>query len=73
MSKQLALAFFIEFALVFVTVFLLIQPRFAFATEARRARAMATISGYFLLCITFCWSVVVGCVLAIHQLTSFGI
>lgn len=69
MSKQLAISILIEGCLLFSTLLLLIQPRLFFNLESEKTRQVLTMSGLFLLCITFCWSVIFGCVLALHQLT----
>lgn len=72
LSRQILFSLVIEFWLVFVTVLLLAQPRFlgSFFGESannERSRLRMTISGVFLLCVTFCWSVVFGCVIAFQR------
>ena len=69
MSQQLVVSFLFECLLVFFTILLLVQPRLIFRPKSDQPSSFLTMSGLFLLCITFCWSVVFGCVVAIHQLT----
>jgi hypothetical protein len=69
MPNQLLFALLVEAALITLTMILLLQPRPFFTPAADRSRNLATMSGLFVLCITFCWSVIFGCVLALHQLT----
>ena len=66
MSEQVAIAMFMESLLVSVTALLLLQPKAVFTSP--KAMKVATWSGLVLLCITFCWSVVVGCILYLNQM-----
>lgn len=69
MTNQLALSIFIEGLLILLTILFLTQPRPFFRVESERSRNLLTVSGYFLLSVTFCWSVIFGCVLTLHHLT----
>lgn len=72
MPQHLAVAFAIESALIVLTVFFLLQPEFAFRNVQPSVKTAFTMGGYTLLCITFCWSVVFGCLKALHMLTYLG-
>lgn len=69
LTKQLLFALMIETSLVMLTTILLIQPKFVFDGQSNKIRDTARVGGMFLLCITFCWSVVVGCVMALNSMT----
>jgi hypothetical protein len=69
-SPQLLGSFVIELALVSMTTFLLAQPEPLFHGLSGRVRGAITWAGMVALCVTFCWSVIVGCELALHQLTQ---
>jgi heme/copper-type cytochrome/quinol oxidase subunit 4 len=66
--KPLAQPLLIEAALILATLNFLVQPHFFFPFRSRSARAVGTWSGMLLLCITFCWSVIFGCMWAIVKL-----
>ena len=59
----------VEVILIVVTSTLLSQPRLLFPAGAARLRIAATWSGWMLLCLTFCWSVILGIVLTLHGIT----
>jgi hypothetical protein len=67
MSKQLIFSMALEFWLVFLTIVLLTQPSFIFRGNQGKQRLSLTMSGMFMLCVTFCWSVVLGCVIAFQR------
>jgi hypothetical protein len=60
----------VEAVLVAFTVFALVQP-FAFMKPKQTERRTVGLQmvGLVLLCITFCWSVIFGCVLALNEIT----
>lgn len=68
-SNQLLLSLAIEGALILVTLLFLVQPESLIRFRSDRGKAAARIWGLVLLCITFCWSVVLGCVYAIQSIT----
>lgn len=70
MSKQMLFACVLEGWLMILTVLMLTQPSFLFRFKSDQARNTVTISGALLLCLTFCWSVVLGCMIAFHKLTQ---
>jgi hypothetical protein len=67
MSKQLIFAVVLEFWLVILTTMLLTQPSLVFRGHKGRPRLSVTVSGLFMLCVTFCWSVVLGCLVAFRN------
>lgn len=60
MSKPVLFALLIESGLITLTTALISQPR---------SRVLANTSGWLLLCLTFCWSVVMGCLIGLQRLT----
>lgn len=70
MSKQMLFALVLECWLMLLTILMLTQPSFLFRFKSDQAQNAVTISGFFLLCLTFCWSVVLGCMFAFHKLTQ---
>lgn len=69
MSKQMLFALVIECWLIVLTSLMLTQPSVVFRFKSQQARHAATISGYLLLSLSFCWSVILGCMIAFQQLT----
>jgi hypothetical protein len=69
MPKQVMLAFMVEFFMILMTTVLLLQPRSIFGAITPRMSSAAMGSGLILLCLTFCWSVIFGAVLALNQMT----
>lgn len=67
MSQQLTGTILIESALIVLTTFLLTQPEVVFRGVSARLRSATTFAGLITLCVTFCWSVIFGCILTIHQ------
>ncbi len=69
MPKQVLFALSIESILLAMTILFLVQPlsltRFGTPNRARVFR----MGGMVLLCLTFCWSVVFGCILALNEMT----
>jgi hypothetical protein len=58
-----------ESALVVTSAILLVQPRPLLELGSETARRLATMSGMFFLCVTFVWSVILGCILAMRELS----
>lgn len=69
LTPQLLGTVLIEAAMIALTTFLLVQPEPVFRGVSIRIRGAITWAGLVSLCVTFCWSVIFGCVLAIHHLT----
>jgi hypothetical protein len=63
----------IELMLIVLTLVLLIQPTRFFKPNAMKLRKTANWVGLVLLCLTFCWSVVVGIVLTMNGFTLFNV
>lgn len=70
MPKQVLFCLTVELGLIFVTTLFLTQPGFIFPVRSDRTRIALTMSGYLLLCITFCWSVILGSVLTLTEFAS---
>ena len=66
---QLIFALLIEAALIFATWVFLVQPGPLLPVRSDVGKGALRVWGLVLLCITFCWSVVVGCIWAIQQIT----
>ncbi|OFZ70442.1 MAG: hypothetical protein A3K03_05825 [Bdellovibrionales bacterium RIFOXYD1_FULL_44_7] len=69
MPKQLVFVMLIEFALIMLTCILLMQPTLIFAGQSDRARSIARTGGLVFLCVTFCWSIILGCVFTLSYST----
>ena len=63
MPRQVFFAMLIEAALVTLTALLLVKPFRASRSEK------PPFAGLLLMCVTFCWSVVFGCILALNEIT----
>jgi hypothetical protein len=68
MSQSVILVSIVEMSLIFLTTFLLTQPKLIFGKEPSLFRSFANWFGMFLLCVTFCWSVVVGIVFSLNNI-----
>ena len=69
MPKQVLFSMIVEAGMILLTTFMLTQPALVFGKRSESVRSMARAGGLFLLCLTFCWSVVLGCTLTINALT----
>ncbi|HLD99413.1 MAG TPA: hypothetical protein VJB59_04100 [Bdellovibrionota bacterium] len=69
MTNQVAVAMLIEVLMIGVTSLLLIQPVGIFGIGPSRIKAVSTWGGMVMLCVTFCWSVIFGCVLFLNSMT----
>jgi len=68
MSRNLVYAVLIQLGLIVVTSILLAQPAMMFPAGSERMRSFMKAGGWLFLCVTFCWSVVVGCLLSLDVL-----
>ncbi len=69
MPRYVALAFMVEFFMILLTCTLLMQPRSMFGAVSQRMSSAVMAGGFVLLCLTFCWSVILGAVLALNDMT----
>lgn len=67
--KQVLVSLLLESGLITLTTLLLAQPKVMFATRSERARSLAFSGGLLFLCLTFCWSVIFGCVLYLNDIS----
>jgi hypothetical protein len=67
MPKQLILGAVFEVLLIAATCLMLLQPRALFQPSSEQVRSTVRIGGFVFLCITFCWSVVLGSMLALSS------
>lgn len=68
LPKQVIFALIIECLMIILTTVFLAQPQTIFNNQSERAKSIVRIGGFFLLCLTFCWSVVFGTVLALNSI-----
>lgn len=71
MPQQILVVFFIECALIFTSTLLLAQPGVLFGHLTEKMRSVYRAGGWVFLCLTFCWSVVLGSVLTLHSYYNF--
>lgn len=69
MPTSVIFVFGVESALGLLTMLLLLQPQKAFGARSNRFRSAARWGGMFFLGITFCWSIVVGVVLSMNDMS----
>ena len=62
-GQQLNFTLAVELLLVTISSILLAQPEIIFAKHSQRLRTAASWSGMVFLCLTFCWSVILGVVI----------
>lgn len=62
----------VEFALIALTMLLMAQPEIIFRSKSVRLQSFLHWGAMLLLCLTFCWSVVVGIVLTMNGLDFAG-
>lgn len=67
MPNSVMVAFSLESVLILVTTLALTQPKFFFRANSPRLQSLVNWVGMFLLCVTFCWSVVLGIVLSMND------
>ena len=68
-SPQVLFATSVEGFLVVLSCLLVVQPESVFGRRSRGVRLAASYAGWIALCLTFCWSVIFGCVLVLNDLT----
>jgi hypothetical protein len=68
MPKQVIFALVVEAALILLTSLLLVQPRLIFTNQNTKISQLTQIGGGLFLCVTFCWSVVLGCLLTLNSI-----
>lgn len=66
MPKQVLVSIVIEVMMILLTIFLLNQPKLVFEKQSDCTKTIARAGGLISLCVTFCWSVFLGCVLMLH-------
>jgi hypothetical protein len=69
MAPQVKIALLLESGLICFTTLLLTQPNFLFRPQSQKGRDFCRTAGLFFLCVTFCWSIVFGCILAVNSLS----
>jgi len=69
MPNTVILAFSVEMALIALTSLMLIQPKFIFRQKTGKLKSFFKWGGLVFLCLTFCWSIVVGIVLSMNDLS----
>lgn len=67
LSHQVFVAGVIEIGMILVTLTFLDVPNFLLPFKSPSARSAIKGGGLIMLCLTFCWSVVLGCVLALNS------
>jgi hypothetical protein len=68
MPKQVMVGIFIEMGLILASLFFLVQPSLVFNKMHERTRTALTVSGLVMLCVAFCWSVILGVILTLHRM-----
>jgi len=68
-SKQLIVTLAVEAFLVFLTLFLLSEPGWMVKAKNEGTQAAFRAGGLLFLCVTFCWSFILGCIIAIQRIT----
>lgn len=68
MPKQVIFALVVESALILLTSVLLVRPSLIFKNQTSKVSQLAHTGGMVLLCVTFCWSVIVGCLLTLNSI-----
>ncbi len=68
LSPQLVFSLVTEITLVLITCLLVVQPESIFSGSSQGARRAAGYVGMVALCLTFCWSVIFGIVIALNNL-----
>ncbi len=66
LSHQIFVSFLIELVMILATLVLLDVPNLAIRFRSPGAQAAVRGAGMVMLCLTFCWSVILGCVLALN-------
>ena len=69
MPRQVLFALLIEAVLVGLSTVLLVQPKMMFEGQTSTFKSVAKGSGFVILCLTFCWSVFLGAILALNAIS----
>ncbi len=68
MNRVVVIAMMVEFFMIVMSFALLIQPRSLFSGVSERTSVVVTLGGLFSLLLTFCWSVLLGSLMAIAHM-----
>lgn len=68
MPSQLFFTLFIEFFLVFLTGILFHRPKLIFGVWSDKYKVYLITGGVIFLCITFCWSFLLGSYIALSHM-----
>ena len=68
LPPQLIFALVTEITMILLSCLLVVQPESFFGGSTQGVRRAATYVGMVALCLTFCWSVIFGIVLALNNL-----
>ncbi len=71
-SRQLLVTLGVEGILMLLTVFFLSEPGWAIRPRGASLRMSLWAGGLVFLCLTFCWSFILGCVIALHRMNAVG-
>ncbi len=67
LSHQVFVAGFVELIMILLTMTLLDPPASVISARSTVLHAAVKGAGMILLCLTFCWSFILGCVLALNS------
>jgi hypothetical protein len=70
LPPQVIFSLVVETGLVLLTCFLVVQPESVFRGVSGEIRRSVGFAGMVSLCLTFCWSVIFGCVLALNDVSQ---
>jgi integral membrane sensor domain MASE1 len=68
MPHSVIFVLMVEIILIVFTTILMAQPKKVFPSKSEKLRSFAHWVGMLLLCLTFCWSIVLGIVLATNDM-----
>ena len=69
MPNNLILVLAVELALIVLTTLFLFQPKSLFGIKLDRMKMTFRWGGLLLLCVTFFWSIIIGIILSMNNLT----
>lgn len=72
LSKQMWVTLGIEGILVLITLFLLTEPGGIWSNRNPSLRMALRAGGMLFLCIMFCWSFILGCLIALEKINLQG-
>ena len=61
-TQEVMILFCVEILLVLMTAYCLLQPRFIYEPKSEGLRGVLTFVGVIFLCVTFCWSFLLGAI-----------